>query len=919
MNYENDKFTPIFYAALSRDCTNVLESSSGGVFFELCRETIQNEGFVYGAVQIDIITVEHRGTEVLEDAKAFRKSKYLKSKVDHCYPEIKRLLEGGRNVLFSGTGCQIAGLYKYLEQGYETLSTCEVVCHGIPLTEAYIKYVEEKNFQHGAEMSNINFRDKRYGWKKNAICEIYTKGVEDVCFSESHLHHSLYLKGINVEARCGNCSYAKLPRIADLTLADFWQYEGVLLEESKGKGISLVSVNSCKGSKLFQNIQKRIYVDEVTQEVALSSCRHMYKSPVVHINQEAFEKLIAMTTFRTASELCTEFGEVIYKSKLYVMRAMDKDFVIKTFMEDSQEVIYLLDVNDEIEGIVTFGAFVKSYAQGEEWINREFQKVILSDENVMQKLKGIFADNEKINRIPVTDENNKLLFEVRRTHGSNGKQDIRKQLLPFLKIAEEKRKCYFFKRPDLQMDFNYSEAEKKRIENHISFPLLSETSEYNEKELQSILKEKYSREYVTGLCEIPPIIKRGNRYQHVDGYSKYINISSGKRKTCFSPKEYEYTIHIYGRCGVFGYAVEDADTMPSKLQKLVCEKGIRVINHGTWGAEDFDIIQNLNEDLNEGIIAEQDVIILYMNYLPCIEELRQMGIYVNDTTSGFHDVLGHAGIEFYDIPGHMNAEGFAFIARYIYNELKIDLEVQRIRAKHMTYRQRFDGKMILDEKQQRDIIEYASVIKKQLAIDNLSDKRVGAVVMNCNPFTKGHRYLIEKAINEVDVLLVFIVEEDKSEFSFRDRLEMVKVGTQDLKNVHVFPSGQYVISAYTLPDYVFEGQQKLVVIDMTVDVEIFARYIAPLFNIIIRFLGTEASDEVTWHYNQTMKEILPQYGIEVREIERIKCKSRAISAKDARKFMREKKYEQLQDLLPDSTINYLKTKKDRTNRFCEKG
>ena len=117
-------------------------------------------------------------------------------------------------------------------------------------------------------------------------------------------------------------------------------------------------------------------------------------------------------------------------------------------------------------------------------------------------------------------------------------------------------------------------------------------------------------------------------------------------------------IHIYGRCGAFGYAVEDKDTMPSALQKLCNENGknYKVINHGLWGAEDQYILNNLDLDIQDELIGENDIVIIYMSFLPFLNELKAIPVRCIDTTKAFHDHLKE-GDTFYDIPGHMTASG----------------------------------------------------------------------------------------------------------------------------------------------------------------------------------------------------------------------------------------------------------------------
>ncbi len=196
------------------------------------------------------------------------------------------------------------------------------------------------------------------------------------------------------------------------------------------------------------------------------------------------------------------------------------------------------------------------------------------------------------------------------------------------------------------------------------------------------------------------------------------------------------------------------------------------------------------------------------------------------------------------------------------------------------------------------------------AVNATLNSKIGSIVMNCNPFTKGHQYLIEQAASQVDYLYIFVVQEDKSFFTFEDRFELVKAGTAHLENVIVVPSGEYVLSYKTLPIYFEKEEQKTVKIDASYDVEIFARYIAPRLGITCRFAGEEPIDMVTRQYNEQMAYTLPEFGIEFIEIPRKVTASdqEVISASRVRKLMKEQKWEEIRELVPDTTYEYLKRK-----------
>ena len=179
--------------------------------------------------------------------------------------------------------------------------------------------------------------------------------------------------------------------------------------------------------------------------------------------------------------------------------------------------------------------------------------------------------------------------------------------------------------------------------------------------------------------------------------------------------------------------------------------------------------------------------------------------------------------------------------------------------------------------------------------------------MNCNPFTLGHRYLIEYAIGKVDYLYLFIVEENKSYFSFADRYEMVKKGTEDLDNILVMRSGRMLASMSTFPAY-FQRNEIMQVeekISVSMDLKVFSQYIAPIVNIQYRFVGEEISDIVTALYNKKMKEILPEFGISVTEIPRKCIGGKEVSASVVRECYKKKDLKNLSKWVPDTTLQYL--------------
>lgn len=188
------------------------------------------------------------------------------------------------------------------------------------------------------------------------------------------------------------------------------------------------------------------------------------------------------------------------------------------------------------------------------------------------------------------------------------------------------------------------------------------------------------------------------------------------------------------------------------------------------------------------------------------------------------------------------------------------------------------------------------------------DGKIGAAVMHCNPFTLGHRYLIESAAKECDHFYVFVLSEAGGMFSPEDRMEMVKAGTKDFPNVTVLPTGPYLISSATFPTYFLKDKDHLPQIQCRLDIAIFTRYFAPRLGITHRFVGTEPYSSSTAMYNEALLTYLPPAGIAVRELPRLEQDRRAVSASQVRSLLTEGNYEEAAALLPDTTVDILKKK-----------
>lgn len=270
---------PLFYAGQLLKKSDLNSVSSGGAFWAFAQLFIKRGGVVYGAVQLDVDHVTHTRAESLQEVLAMRRSKYLQSETKEIYRLVQNDLVAGRQVLFTGTGCQVAALKSYLAKDYEHLYTCDVVCHGVPSAKVWRKYREEKEQKEGKTIANVVFRDKSAGWRKNQYCITYDDGSQEKELSFNHPFHAGYLDGLFYRPSCGTCHFSRIPRVSDITLADFWKYEGPLNDSSLGSGVSLVVVNSERGQDLINSASDYLCIETTSREQALNSCRHLANTP----------------------------------------------------------------------------------------------------------------------------------------------------------------------------------------------------------------------------------------------------------------------------------------------------------------------------------------------------------------------------------------------------------------------------------------------------------------------------------------------------------------------------------------------------------------------------------------------------------------------------------------------------------------
>lgn len=255
---------PRAYACLNLDETIRLASSSGGIFTLLAETIINNDGIVYGAEFIENFEVKHSYIEKKEDIEKLRGSKYAQSKIGDSYRQVKVFLDKERQVLFTGTPCQIGGLKAYLGQVYDNLFCVDIICHGVPSPKVWKRYILYREKAAGESLTKkIAFRLKDEGWKRSSVLFLFENNTKYQQTVDNDLYMNTFLKDICLRPSCYHCKYKTLNRQSDITLADFWGIENVLPEMDDGKGTSLIFVNSTKGQQMFESIKEMTKYQEV--------------------------------------------------------------------------------------------------------------------------------------------------------------------------------------------------------------------------------------------------------------------------------------------------------------------------------------------------------------------------------------------------------------------------------------------------------------------------------------------------------------------------------------------------------------------------------------------------------------------------------------------------------------------------------
>lgn len=261
---KNDLPQSICYAAEHKNLEVVFDSTSGGLFSALADIMYKGGGYVGGAVFNDDFSVRQYISNDKADLPRLRSSKYLQSRLDGFYVQVRDLLKKGEKVLVCGSPCQMAALRAFLRKDYENLIIADYICRGINSPKVWRKYLDSYEERYGSKVVYCKAKSKEYGWRNLtqkvilANGKAYYETKDQSNFTKGYLQTGVYCR-----PSCYDCKFKGYPRIADITLADFWGIENVNRSMEKNLGTSLVMVNSKRGEAYFEQVKKRINYVEV--------------------------------------------------------------------------------------------------------------------------------------------------------------------------------------------------------------------------------------------------------------------------------------------------------------------------------------------------------------------------------------------------------------------------------------------------------------------------------------------------------------------------------------------------------------------------------------------------------------------------------------------------------------------------------
>lgn len=316
----------IALAAYTRDETVRVSSSSGGIFTELAKEIISSGGVVFGAAFDGSFALSHTCVSTEAELAGLRGSKYLQSRIGDSYVRAKEFLDRDIPVLFTGTPCQIGGLYAYLGRDYDNLVTQDLICHGVPSPLVWKKYLKEQENKHKGRATGVCFRDKTLGWKKFSVTIDFFDKTPYCKMHREDPYMSLFQPNFVLRPSCYHCAFKEKYRQSDITLADFWGIQNVLPQMDDDGGTSLVVLHSEKAKQLFEQIKNNCVFAAVDLDEAIKYNPSMISSARMPEKRNAVMRDFGEKTFRFVAKKYVSVG-LLRRAILCVKRSIRRQLI----------------------------------------------------------------------------------------------------------------------------------------------------------------------------------------------------------------------------------------------------------------------------------------------------------------------------------------------------------------------------------------------------------------------------------------------------------------------------------------------------------------------------------------------------------------------------------------------------------------
>lgn len=319
---KNNIIAPKCYAAEHKSIEVVFNSTTAGMFSALAEGMYSQKGYVGGAVHNEDFSVSHFISNDRSDLQQLRRSKDLQSNAEGFYKKVKKLLDDGEKVLVCGVPCQIAALLNFMGKDYDNLITVDLICAGVnspKVWRKYLDYIEEKN---GSKIVSTENKSKEYGWDKLTQKFVFENGEEYFDTDKTSLFiHGYIVSHLYCRPSCYECNFKGFPRMADITIGDFWGITKHTKNHNSNMGTNLVLINSKKGQAYFDKIKKRVNAEEEPLEWALSGNPALINS-ISKLSDKRAEFFNDMDDF-SFDELIKKY-EPFSKSKVKAMLKMIK-------------------------------------------------------------------------------------------------------------------------------------------------------------------------------------------------------------------------------------------------------------------------------------------------------------------------------------------------------------------------------------------------------------------------------------------------------------------------------------------------------------------------------------------------------------------------------------------------------------------